>query len=293
IVCLTGAPQPVNKTHININVAKGLKARVALTTANWEVAARYAREAREGLSLMNNADYLKGFNDINNVEWMWGAHQLTDQLPAYGSFFAYMSANYNSVHTRTNAKFMNYLLYDAINVSDIRRKLWWDGQEATAKDFPGVIDVSTGLPDKNQVRAPKMHRKFTVKDPAISVGDIPYMRVAEMYLIEAEAKARGGSLKDAYTALVPLASNRDPEYAASVKSTTIAAIMIQRRIELWGEGFRFLDLKRTYTDLSRYESSGANPDLVNWRGVAAASAMWQFAIPRREINANPLIVRND
>ncbi|MCD0488588.1 RagB/SusD family nutrient uptake outer membrane protein [Pedobacter sp. MC2016-14] len=292
IFSLTGAPQPVNKTHININVAKGLKARVALTMGNWTDAAKYAAEARAGLSLMNNADYLSGFNDINNVEWMWGAHQLTDQLPTYGSFFAYMSANYNSVHTRSNPKVMNYALYEAINASDIRRKLWWDGQESTAKDFPGVIDVSTGLPSTTQVRAPKMHRKFMVKDPAVSVGDIPYMRVAEMYLIEAEAKAKGGSLSAAYAALLPLASNRDPEYAALVTSTSVAAIMIQRRIELWGEGFRFLDLKRTRTALTRNAATGANSSLTNWASVAVDDSKWQWAIPRREINANPLITQN-
>lgn len=292
IESLTDAPAPINKTHININVAKGIKARVALTMWNWTDAAKYAREAREGLSLMSNADYLKGFNDIDNVEWMWGANQLADQLPTYGSFYAYMSANYNSVHTRSNPKFINYALFDGISQSDIRRRLWWDGEEATAKDFPGVINVATGLPDDSQLRVPKMHRKFLVKDPAVSVGDIPYMRVAEMYLIEAEAKARGGSLRDAYQALLPLAANRDPEYGQSVKSTTLAAIMLQRRIELWGEGFRFLDLKRTYSDLSRYAASGAIPDLVNWRGVAAASPMWTWRIPRREINANPLIIQN-
>jgi hypothetical protein len=42
-----------------------------------------------------------------------------------------------------------------------------------------------------------MHRKYLVKDPAVSAGDIPFMRVAEMYLIEAEARAQAGQAADA------------------------------------------------------------------------------------------------
>ena len=70
------------------------------------------------------------------------------------------------------------------------------------------------------------------------------MRVAEMYLIEAEAKARMGT--GGAEALLPLAENRDPSYVLSTNSgqDLIDEVLLQRRWELWGEGFRFNDLKR-------------------------------------------------
>lgn len=44
-----------NKSHLDSHVAKGIKARVALTQGNWELAASNAREARAGFDLMSNA----------------------------------------------------------------------------------------------------------------------------------------------------------------------------------------------------------------------------------------------
>jgi hypothetical protein len=295
IIYLTGAPSRANKTHVDISVAKGFKARVALTMQNWAVAAEYAKEARQPFGLMSNADYLSGFNSLINTEWMWGANQLADQLPAYGSFYAYMSANFNSAHTRPNPKLINKVLYNTIPKTDIRKSLWWDGTAADAVNFPGVIVASTGLPDPAQVRNAYMHRKYLVKDPAVSVGDIPFMRSAEMYLIEAEALASMGNYTGAWEALKPLALNRDPALVKT--SLTVTDVMLQRRVELWGEGFRFLDLKRTNTGLSRTTTSTdiTSPTLASRAGVTSVGvddARWQFKIPLREIQTNPYIIQN-
>ncbi len=109
---------------------------------DWANAAQYATEAKEGFTLMSNTDYLSGFNNLSNSEWMWGANQLADQLPSFGSFFAYMSANFNSAHTRPNPKMINSKLYAALSATDICRKLWWDGTVADAVNFPGVINAA-------------------------------------------------------------------------------------------------------------------------------------------------------
>ncbi|HRG11420.1 MAG TPA: RagB/SusD family nutrient uptake outer membrane protein, partial [Cyclobacteriaceae bacterium] len=63
---------PVNKSHPDKEVAKGLKARVALVQQNWALAETMANEARQGLSPMSQADYRGGFSNIANAEWMWG-----------------------------------------------------------------------------------------------------------------------------------------------------------------------------------------------------------------------------
>ena len=86
-----------------------------------------------------------------------------------------------------------------------------------------------------------MSRKFKTR-AAVTIGDVPYIRLAEMYLILAEAYARTpGKEADAKQALLTFAKNRDPNYALSTNSgqSLIDEILIQRRVELWGEGFRF------------------------------------------------------
>ena len=45
----------LNNSHLDLKVAQGLKARVALTQGNWAIAADYAAKARAGRSLMTIA----------------------------------------------------------------------------------------------------------------------------------------------------------------------------------------------------------------------------------------------
>jgi hypothetical protein len=291
ITNLTGVPARINKTYINLNVAKGFKARVALTMQNWEAAAQLATEAREGM-LMSNTEYLSGFNNLSNPEWMWGANQLPDQLPSFGSFFAYMSGNFNSAHTRPNPKLISSKLYALISATDIRKKLWWDGTTADLVNF-GVRNAATGMPEPSARNVRLMHRKYMVKDLNVSAGDIPFMRLAEMYLIEAEARARLGQNGPAADALFTLVKNRDAAYVKSTKTgqALVDEILIHRRIELWGEGFRYLDLKRTNSALDR-TGTGATTTLANLLTVPAGDKIWQFLIPRREIQTNPTIEQN-
>lgn len=269
------------KSHFNIQVVKGIKARVALTQQNWSEAARLANEARQGLNLMNEEQMFAGFNDVNNPEWMWGSRQVTDEQTYFASFFAYMSYNYNSTNIRQNPKAINSALYEKMSETDVRRGLY----DPTGED----IDVPP-----TYSRAPYMNRKFASIGPDVSVGDVPYMRVSEMYLIEAEALARGGSDAAAAAVLRDFAVTRDPEYTLSSNTgaALIEEIMIHRRVELWGEGFRFLDLKRLNQPLDR---TGANhvASVINEKyHVPAGDRTWQWLIPRDELNANEHMVQN-
>src|SRR5690606_589099 len=131
-----------------------------------------------------------------------------DQVTTYGSFFRYMSANFNSGFSRINPKCINNTLYDQIATTDVRKKIWWDGTDEDLVNFPGVLEPD-GTPVKNQVHSPYQHRKYLVADPGNASGDVPLMRVAEMYLIEAEALAQKGDLM-AIDVLCQFAQNRDP-----------------------------------------------------------------------------------
>ncbi|MGY0039690.1 RagB/SusD family nutrient uptake outer membrane protein [Pedobacter sp. NJ-S-72] len=127
-------PARANKSHFDLKVAKGIKARVALTQGQWTVAAANAVAARAGSPLMNNEQYKSGFNASENPEWIWGSKQIEDQSSGFSSFFAYMSANFNSSNIRANPKAINSVLYDKISLTDVRRGLW--DPTGTNKDFP-------------------------------------------------------------------------------------------------------------------------------------------------------------
>ena len=284
-----GTAARANKSHFNINVAKGLKARIALAQGKWALAAQNALEARTGLTLMTNAEYLAGFNDYTNQEWMWGSRQVEDQTTYFYSFFAYLGT-FNSTANRTVPKRMNSLLYTQIAATDVRKQLWDPTGNATtfiAFNQPaGVVSGSTASFKQGKFR----------NAGTTSVGDVVNMRVAEMMLIEAESRARLGLLGSttettaAQSVLFTLVKNRNPSYVLSTNTGTalINEIMIQRRIELWGEGFRFLDLKRLDLPLDR---TGSNHTIAlsGVLSIPAGGPEWQWAIPQDEIDANPAI----
>ncbi|MCX2451595.1 RagB/SusD family nutrient uptake outer membrane protein [Pedobacter sp. PLR] len=283
ILLLTGATARTAKSHLDLSVAKGLKARVALTQGLWAVAAQNAAEARPGYTLMSNADYLKGFNSLSNSEWMWGSAQQEDQTTFFYSFFAYMGT-YASTANRSNPKRINSALYTKIAATDVRKGLWDPTGTNTAFPIPA-----------QGIRSTYMQRKFT-NAGTTSIGDVVNMRVAEMYLIEAEAKAHlavegnAGENINAQNALFTLAKNRDASYVLSTNTgaALLNEILIQRRVELWGEGFGFFDLKRLNLPVDR---TGGNATLAisGVLTVPAGGNEWQWSIPQAEIDANKAI----
>lgn len=276
---LSNASSRNNKSHINLNVARGLKARIALTTQDWATASEQAGLAKEGFTLMSGEQYMEGFNNISNPEWMWGSAQIADQTSFFYSFFAYMSANFNSTNIRTNPKAINSVLYNQISETDVRKDLWSES------------GADTPIPPGG-ARFPYTNRKFLVESSSSSIGDVPNMRAAEMYLIEAEAKARLGS-GDAADVLYTLVHERDPNYQRSANSgqALVNEVLLHRRIELWGEGFRFLDLKRLNQRLDRTNSNHQEV-LAQTMEIEPGAVEWQFLIHQDELNNNAAMVQN-
>lgn len=278
------------KSHLNINVAKGIKARVALIQENFGLAAQMAREARAGYALMSESELYEGFNSVRNGEWIWGSKQVDDQQTYFASFFAYMSLNFSSTNIRSNPKAINSTLYDMIPDSDYRKGLWDPNASNPALRDPFINEATLSSFSKIDY----MNRKFLAQGNASSVGDVVYMRAAEMYLNEAEALVRDNKDGEAAQVLFDFVSARDPQYVLSTNTgqDLLDEILVQRRIELWGEGFRFYDLKRLKLPLDR---TGANhvESVINGKyNVDVDSKDWQWQIPISEINANDKMVQN-
>ncbi|MBE0666639.1 MAG: RagB/SusD family nutrient uptake outer membrane protein [Bacteroidales bacterium] len=279
----------LNNSHLNIDVARGVKARVALVKQDWANAASLAAQARTSFPLMSNSQYTAGFNDYTNGEWMWGSTVVPDQTTYFYSYFAYMSRNFSSTNIRGNPKAINTLLYNdpIFTATDVRK----------ANFDPTGLHTALALPS-SFTRKPYTSQKYIAAGGADSRGDVVYMRAAEMYLIEAEAYARmGGRDTDAQAALNALRQNRETDPAnyvptANTGTALIDEIMLNRRLELWGEGFRFTDLKRLNLPLNR---NGANHQvaLCTVTDVPAGDVRWTWLIPKQEMDSNEQMVQND
>ena len=278
---------PSFKSHLNIKSAFAVRARVALTMQDYVNAAAYANQVITlgGHSLMSNAQYQAGFNDLSNPEWIWGAYVQDDQGDTFGSYSGQISYNGNTSYVRGLPKRINSALYGQITSTDVRKKMW----------EPAPTTVNFPLPTTAFARSPFMSRKFSIRTIP-TIGDVPYIRLAEMYLIIAEANANIlANQAAARTALFTLAVNRDPSYVMSTNTgaALINEILIQRRIEFWAEGMRWFDLKRLNLPLDR----SVVPNYVSASGggtlqIPAGGNLWQFAIPLEEIQANPNTVQN-
>lgn len=281
-----------NKSNTNVDVAKGLRARVALTMQDYPNAIKFAKEIIDANSfpLMNSATYQLGFNDaIASTEWIWASMPSADQADSFGSFFSQIAFNANTTYMRGNPKSINSATYNRMSATDVRRRLW--EPVATPANFP--------LPAANFSRFNFMSRKFSVKvvgQPTL--GDVPLLRTSELQLILAEAYANtAGQDGLAQDALFVLTSARG---ASTVKSTNVGQalkdeILLNRRVELWGEGFRFLDLKRLNLPLDRTATAFPNftaASFSNTISIPAGGVEWQFLIPRRELESNTGIPRD-
>ncbi|QDK78144.1 RagB/SusD family nutrient uptake outer membrane protein [Spirosoma sp. KCTC 42546] len=107
-------------------------------------------------------------------------------------------------------------------------------------------------------------------------GDVPVVRLAEMYLVRAEANLRLGTTTGA-TPLADVNLIRARAKAAPLTTVDLAAILLERRLELAFEGQQLPDIKRTAGTVGTVAYNANN--LV-------------LPIPQREIDTNKKLVQN-
>ena len=129
---------------------------------------------------------------------------------------------------------------------------------------------------------------------SVSLGDIPMMRAAELYLIEAEALAKDNKEAQSKIVFTEFEKNRNPAYVSSVKTgqAYIDEVLTSRRLELWGEGFRWFDLKRLNLACKR---DGNNFSVTFCGFINKEQSQedgWYYEIPKIETDNNSLMVKN-
>lgn len=260
-------------SHISYDVALGLKARIALTMEDWAGAEAAAKAAIAATSakVVPVADFA-GVNDATAKNVMWAAKIIADQSGMYAGFFTHMDVA-GSYGNSAN-KLINKELFAKISDTD-QRKAWWDGTSM-------------------------LQKKFCFLDVAQWLGDYIWMRVEEMYLIAAEAQCRQNKEAEAISSLMAVMSKRDASYTCSKTGTALGAttdewtgslleeILIQRRIELWGEAGRVYDIRRLKQGFVRTDAMGwpASAQLSGRPTTDPENYMWVLTIPQAEFDGN-------
>ena len=265
-----------NKNYIDVDVANGLLARYYLLSQQWQKAADAAHAAHQNYTIMSSDEIMDGFMNVANHEWMWGFNHTTETSTIYASFFSHISSYGPGYGGAVGCvKMIDAQLYSYIPDTDARRA-WWSGPQGDASQ-----------PTAAAKKAYANHKFGFESDWAM---DYIYMRASEMVLIEAEAYAHLGDGAKAATVLKELMSQRQPDWNES--SVLVEDVYLQRRIELWGEGFSYFDLKRLNLGIDRgYQ--GTN-HLAGCRfAVKPQSALWLYQIPLSELNENSHISSDD
>lgn len=269
----------------NTNVVNGLLARAYLLTGQWEEAAKAAAAARQGYSLMTTAAEYEGFNNVSNKEWIWGHPQTLAQSDASYNFY-YLDATYVGAYSSFMA---DPHFRDTFSEGDIRLGL-----------FQWMREGYLG------------YKKFHMR--ADDTADIVLMRASEMLLIEAEALAREGFPEKAVIPLNELRHARglgDYDLTGKSQDDVVDEILMERRRELWGEGFSITDILRTQQSVKRvalsveeqaqqvdaWQEGGGfakRTPLGHWfltfsggDAFVPNSINYLYAIPKAEIDANP------
>ena len=268
-----------SKQQVDKSVAQGILARVYLETGNWQGAKEMAQAARTDYRLMTGDQWVNdGFDDISNLEWMWGADIDSESTTAFASFFSHFdSTNGGYAGALGGYKMIDARLYDQIPETDLRKAAF--------------VDPVNGHPNYPNIPG---YANLKFIDETFFEGDYVYMRSSEMVLIQAEAEARLGENSNAASTLFELVSQRDSGYTLSSNTGNdlVNEIYLQRRIELWGEGFGYFDLKRLKLPLDR-TGAGSNHLSFGGQDEVSEGILFKWQIPDDEINSNPNISDSD
>ncbi len=295
-----------DKRYVDIAVLYGLRARANLCMGKYDEAYEDANEAvarTEATSLSAAEASVPGFNNAGAHNWMWGIiieEPDANGLYTYSGFMGSFSYGYAYAG---QWQLINSRLFGRVPSEDVR-KGWWINPEtrnSIADNYSATYEGMSASEYLDAVEAPEYAVvKFAPYNDVLmqttGAVDIPLMRVEEMYLIAAEARAManasdGKSLIEWYVNKYRWTDSATP-YACNATSSEQVRdeIFFQRQIELWGEGFEYIDRLRLNKGIDR-RNANFNPD---WAfNIPPKAAVLLYQIPQAEIEGNPGITQAD
>ncbi|MBP3473949.1 MAG: RagB/SusD family nutrient uptake outer membrane protein [Alistipes sp.] len=305
---LTGNSHSAGKDVPSLAVVYGLKARAYLwlggfDSSNYAKAAEYARKAIDtsGATILTEAQWLDpktGFNTPNN-SWMWYVPQSPEGVTNLVNFVAWRSCEATWGYGQLVQQGVHVNFYNRISDTDWRKRAFigpdpdaWYAENTAISNFNAA---DFGVEKFSDYFSPYATVKFrpangeTLDYKSGNPTSICMMRVEEMILTEIEALAYTNPA-EAAAKLVAFVQTRDPQYMLAATSTeaVVEAAIWQKRIELWGEGIVFYDMKRlNYSIETGYPGTNVATDSrINTDGRAP---WWNFVIPEAEVIQNTVL----
>ena len=268
------------------------------------LAAQYARKAidESGCTPLTQSqweDPVNGFNNAtSNNSWILGVG-VSVQNSNLVHWTSLMSTEAEWGYARHNVYAINKTLYAQIPNTDFRKHSWLDPNRNSANAYQyqsARADFKDVFSGSDFDYAPIKFRPGAGNYTDYTVGgatDFELMRVEELYFIEAEATAHtslsaGIQLLNTFMNTYRIS---DGSYDCTSKSADldgfVKELMLQKRIEFWGEGIIMFDLKRLNMSPEDRGYTGTNA-LADYRlNCIGRAPYWNFAILRGEVQNNP------
>ncbi len=291
---LKAVPGSTGSLFLTSDAVSAMQARIALTKGDYDNALKYST------SLITAAKYPLINNNEEAFNNLWtndsGEECLMQLYADYTLSSLPSSLSYGYISRAADGKYSpDYILekwiVDLYDENDIRFKTWLQKQTLTYGSIKGDAYILAKFPGNPKLQDSK-------KPTSDYINKIKLFRIAEQYLIAAEALARkGGNDALASKYLNDLREKRIKDYNRQDYSGTVLIneISKERTRELIGEGFRLLDIKRTKAGFER--SKAQNVDIISNAGgtnteflkIDASNFRFLWPIPQAEIDSNPQI----
>lgn len=287
-----------------------LNAEVYTGTGRYNEAAEYAEKViNAGYSLKD--DYAQLFlanNNLNNPEVIFPIAYDGERTRNFGGTTFLVNCGSNGEYQETyKAILLHYGITDNANWSGYRARLqfWERFAEGDKRNlFVGETPSIENMAEYKEGMATYKWRNIAIgadgqKIEASNItyadNDFPLFRLAEIYLIYAEAVKRGGAGSTA-TALECINKLRERAFGGSgsnynsFNDVTLENILNERGFELYWEGHR-------RTDLVRFNMFARSNYIWEWKGGvrngrSVSSHYNLYPIPSSDIAANPNLKQN-
>ena len=279
------AVETPSRTDADKFVIAAYLAKVYAQMEDWPNVEKYAQIAKGGGSDIVSAPGRDW--SISAADMLWGFDVNTQNTSLWASFWSQMDQFLPRGYAAGGAKkLIHNLLYDKIPKNDSRRQLWVNNT-----DYPDVAkQLKAGSPNTGVVMEDYDQLKF-VAGTAEMEQDYCFIRVQDPILLEIEALVEQNNLGAAKMLLTEFAKKRNADFKAPETQAELREeVRFQRRIELWGEGTNWLDMKRWKMTIDR--TVAGSQHFIKFK-VKTDEPKFYHMLPVSEIEANPKLTQND
>ena len=287
-------PGVVGSEELTVDVVKAFKARLALDMGNYDEAITLSTSLVDGgkyTLCASQAEMTALWTNDSGQECIMQLFSDNNSTPSTNDP-SYLGYNPSNGQYRPDWIPNVWVAKNLYSTSDLRFKTWFKtGLKVTCS-----LGTASGM-----TLMDKFPGNSTLATSATAhLNKIKPFRIAEQYLIAAEAFARkGGADAAAQLYLDKLGEKRDPSYHAvtATGDALLEYIKEERVREFIGEGMRWFDLKRWGDGMSArpnpqlaalIHTAGSNGPALNLT-VAPSDHRWVAPIPVDELAANPQI----